>query len=112
MRMNLTGRVAVITGAGRGLGKAIAFAFELSGANVTLFSLLEDELKDIAADLEKLGGEYLLHTGDVSDEYDAASVVAETFARFSRIDILVNNAGIIGPARFLEDAVPSEWKQT
>ena len=112
MRMNLTGRVAVITGAGRGLGKAIALAFELSGANVTLFSLLEDELKDIAADLEKLGGEYLLHTGDVSDEHDAASVVAETFARFSRIDILVNNAGIIGPARFLEDAVPSEWKQT
>jgi len=56
--MNLSGRVAVITGAGRGLGKAVALSFELSGANVTLFSLLEDEMKDIAADLEKLGGEY------------------------------------------------------
>ena len=110
--MNLTGRVAIVTGAGRGLGKAISIAFELSGANVTLFSLLKNELDDVSADLDKLGGEYLLHAGDTTDQQEVESVVEETMNRFGRIDILVNNAGIIGPARFLEDALPSQWKQT
>jgi fengycin family lipopeptide synthetase B len=110
--MNLTGRVAIVTGAGRGLGKAISFAFELSGANVALFSLLRNELDDVSADLDKLGGDYLLHAGDTTDEQKVESVVNETICRFGRIDILVNNAGIIGPARFLEDALPTDWKRT
>jgi NAD(P)-dependent dehydrogenase (short-subunit alcohol dehydrogenase family) len=110
--MNLTGRAAIVTGAGRGLGKAISLAFELSGANVALFSLVKDELEEVSADLDKLGGEYLLHAGDTTDEQEVASVVAETISRFGRIDILVNNAGIIGPARFLEDTLPTDWKQT
>jgi 3-oxoacyl-[acyl-carrier protein] reductase len=110
--MNLKDRVAIVTGAGRGLGKAISLAFEVSGAKVALFSLLKDELVEVSADIERLGGEYLLHAGDAMDEHEVESVVAETMLRFGRIDILVNNAGIIGPARFLEDALPAVWKQT
>lgn len=110
--MTLTGRSAIVTGAGRGLGKAISMAFELSGVNVALFSLEKDELYDVSADLERLGGEYLIHAGDATDEHEVKAVVAETMGRFGRIDILVNNAGIIGPARFLEDTLPALWKQT
>lgn len=93
---SLTGKTAIVTGAGRGLGKAMAQGLVDAGANVTLVELDADVLDQAAAEI---GGTSITAAGDVSSPEDAHRIVADTLAAFGGVDILVNNAGL-GPERF------------
>jgi len=110
--MVLKDKVAVITGAGRGLGRAIAIAMAREGAGVTIMSRSLNELHGVEAAITADGSKCLAFKGDVSREGDVGRMVTQTMTMFGRINILVNNAAVIGPARFIEDAIPEEWEKT
>jgi NAD(P)-dependent dehydrogenase (short-subunit alcohol dehydrogenase family) len=109
--MKLSGKVALVTGGGRGLGRATAIAMARAGARVAVMSRSEGELKEVASIIERLPGEALVCVGDVSREEAVQSVFEGLLERFSALDILVNSAARIGPARFLEDADPASWRE-
>lgn len=92
----LKGKTAIVTGAGRGLGKAMAQGLVDAGANVTLVELDPDVLNEAAAEI---GEGCIAAQGDVSNEQDAKRIVDATIAAFGGVHILVNNAGL-GPERF------------
>ena len=108
--MQLQGKVALITGAGRGLGRAIAERYAREGAAVAVVSRHQEELQSLARDIESQEGRCLPLAGDVSRAEDVRRIVGQTSQNLERIDILVNNAAIIGPAKFLEDR--ESWRQT
>lgn len=87
-------RVAIVTGAARGIGKAIAEKLAKNNINVVVSDILEDEAKATAAELEQYGVETLAIKTDVSNADHAAKLIKETVEKFGRLDILVNNAGI------------------
>ena len=92
----LEGQVAIVTGAGTGIGEAAARAFAREGARVALIGRREEPLHDNAATIRKDGGEALVIAGDVSRASDVERIVATTVGRFGRLDCLFNNAGIQG----------------
>jgi NAD(P)-dependent dehydrogenase (short-subunit alcohol dehydrogenase family) len=107
---DLNNKVALVTGAARGIGKAIATLFAEKKANVILVDLL-DEVKEVATSLEKLGVKTLPLIVDVSKTENIHKMVADSIKTFGKIDILVNCAGVV----FLEDAeIISEeyWDKT
>jgi NAD(P)-dependent dehydrogenase (short-subunit alcohol dehydrogenase family) len=110
--MKLKGKTAVVTGAGRGLGRAIALAISKEGASVAIMSRTLNELELTAHKIIEQGGECLVFQGDVSDPNSVASMARQTVERFSRVDVLVNNAAVIGPTRLMEEADFEAWKKT
>ena len=102
--------VAIVTGASRGLGAAVAGWLAKAGAGVTLVARSEGDLNRVAEDLLRLGGEPLVCGADVSD-YDACRrAVARTLDRFGRINSLVNNAGIVQPIATIACSDPASWR--
>ncbi len=99
---SLQGKVAIVTGGSRGLGKEIAGALAAAGARVAISARREQWLADARRELEAAGFECLAATCDVADERQASAFVEQVLARFGRIDILVNNAGISWGAPSLE----------
>jgi 3-oxoacyl-[acyl-carrier protein] reductase len=99
MEKSLQGKVALITGAGRGIGRSIALTLAQHGANVALSARSENELREVASDITKLGQEASSEVMDVSLEPDVKRVIEKTVQHFGRLDIVVNNAGlgIYGP---------------
>jgi 3-oxoacyl-[acyl-carrier protein] reductase len=87
-------RVAFVTGASRGIGKAIALHLARDGRHVVLCSRSEGPLKDLAHQIESSGGKASVHACDVADPAAMAKAIEETIAKHGRLDILVNNAGI------------------
>jgi 3-oxoacyl-[acyl-carrier protein] reductase len=103
----LAGKVALVTGAGRGFGRAIAEAFVREGARVAANYLgSRAGAEAVVAEAERLGAEAVALRGDVAREDDVKALVAATLARFGRLDVLVNNAGIMVRGPLL--AVPAE----
>ena len=92
--MKLKGKVAIITGAGAGIGEATALLFAREGASVCVNSVSESGLK-VVKKINKTGGEALWVRCDVSREDDAKNIIDETIKAFGRLDILFNNAGIV-----------------
>jgi NAD(P)-dependent dehydrogenase (short-subunit alcohol dehydrogenase family) len=86
--------VALVTGAGRGLGRAIASELSRHGARVALTARTAREIRTTARALERAGGQALAHPCDVRDPRQVAELLAATVARFRNLDILVNNAGV------------------
>ena len=92
--MELRNKTAIVTGAGRGIGKAIALALARNGANVVVTARTKSEIDAIAKEVENLGGTSLAIKADVSQEQDVQNLVSRTADVFGKVDILVNNAGI------------------
>jgi 3-oxoacyl-[acyl-carrier protein] reductase len=110
--MKLQGKVAVITGAGRGIGRAIAKMFALEGADIVInYSKSKKEAFSLADEINKDGREKLVVKADVSKADEVKKMIQKTVTKFGRIDILVNNAGIAIPAAFL-DSTEDMWDQT
>ena len=92
--MRLEGKVALISGAARGMGAVEAKLFASEGAKVVVADVLEEDGKRTEAEIVEAGGEALFVRLDVTSEEDWAAAVESTVSRFGRLDILVNNAGI------------------
>ncbi|MBA2693765.1 MAG: SDR family NAD(P)-dependent oxidoreductase [Rubrobacter sp.] len=105
----LTDKVAVITGASKGLGKALALAYAKEGAKVVVNSRSEESIRPVAEEAEKLGGEALAVAADVSTKEGAEKLVERTVERFGSLDILVNNAGVLGPRVAIAEYPEDEW---
>lgn len=90
----LAGKVAIVTGAGRGIGRSIVERLAAEGAAVVASQRSVDEGEELARDLVERGSEVVFVPADVRDERDGERLVAETIARFGRVDVLCNNAGV------------------
>ncbi|MCM3633411.1 MULTISPECIES: 3-ketoacyl-ACP reductase [Paenibacillus] len=109
MAQSLKGKVAFITGAARGIGKATAIALAKEGVNVGLVARTEDTLKQVAASLEGLGVKVAYAAADVSSQLQVEAAIAALTKQLGSADILINNAGIASFASVME-MDPEQWK--
>ncbi len=92
--MRLNNKIALITGAGSGIGKATAIRFATEGASVAVVDLSKTDAQKTVSKIENLGGKAIAISGDVSIGVDAESMVSSTVDVFNRLDILINSAGV------------------
>ncbi|WP_174733950.1 SDR family NAD(P)-dependent oxidoreductase [Mesobacillus harenae] len=105
----LEGETAIVTGAGRGIGRAIAIGLAEAGANVALLSRTESDLKETAAVIQKLGREALVIPADVTNRIEVHNAIQGVVEEWGRIGILVNNAGMNIRSKAL-DVTDEEWE--
>ncbi|PKB81113.1 MAG: hypothetical protein BZY88_07045, partial [SAR202 cluster bacterium Io17-Chloro-G9] len=110
--MTLDGQVALITGAGRGIGRAIAQIFAQEGARVAVTGRTQESRERVAAEIVAAGGEARPFELDVTRDDDVVQAVSEVLSAWGRIDILVNNAGIIQYDRPVWATTVEEWDAT
>ena len=107
--MNLDNKIAIVTGAGQGIGKAIAIRLAEAGADVAIMDLSTDAAKSVAREIESIGRRSLPIQADVSQSKDVNAAVEQVISTFDRVDILVNNAGIAGRTLPLTDLEETDW---
>jgi NAD(P)-dependent dehydrogenase (short-subunit alcohol dehydrogenase family) len=110
--MNLANQTAIVTGGGRGIGKAIALALARDGANVLVCGRHEETLKHTAAEIQKLGKQALAIVTNVSQEKEVEAMVESALSEFRGVNILVNNAGIAGPTAPITNVSKNDWDET
>ncbi|PCJ70621.1 MAG: hypothetical protein COA62_08615 [Rhodobiaceae bacterium] len=108
----LEGRVAVVTGGGTGIGKAICLQFAREGADVIVASNVEAQAEEVAAEVRALGREGVAYNIDVTDVEAVNTMATAVSERFGKTDILVTSAGVMGARAFLTDTPVEEWKKT
>ena len=94
----LSGKTAIVTGAGSGMGKAIATMYAKEGANVLLADINEERVEQARAEIEELGGSAIAMKVNVAERSEVEAMIDKAIAEFGQLDILVNNAGIMGAA--------------
>lgn len=109
--MRLADRVAIITGSGRGIGRAMALRFAAEGAPVIVTARTEPEIRGVVGEISKAGGKAAFIAADVATERGCEAIARTAHGKFGGVHILVNNAGIYGPVKPLEEITPSEWDE-
>ena len=104
-------RSAIVTGAGSGIGRAVALAMQADGYDVALAGRRAEELDRTAAQAAKGGGRMLALPTDVTDDEQVARLFARTVDAFGRLDILFNNAGRGAPQIPMEELTPAQWRE-
>lgn len=105
----MQGRIAIVTGAGSGIGRAVALELAAGGWRVALAGRRRAPLDEVAA---RIGANALVHPADVTDPGAVAGLFAATAARWGRVDLLFNNAGIFPPSVPIEDLAVEDWRAT
>lgn len=108
---NLQGKVALVTGAQRGMGKSHALSLAAQGAKVAVTDINRESCETVAQEIRAKGGEALALKLDVTDVSEIDAAMSETVKKFGRLDILVNNAGIFSPKVAME-ITEEEWDKT
>ena len=109
--MDLTGKVAIVTGAKRGMGRTHALALSKAGAKVLLADISKEDCEKVAEEIEKAGGESLAVKCDVTNKKEVEEMVRTAVEKWGKLDILVNNAGIAQFFPFLE-ITEEDWSTT
>jgi NAD(P)-dependent dehydrogenase (short-subunit alcohol dehydrogenase family) len=109
--VRLSGKTAIVTGARRGIGRAIALALVREGANVVVSDISQEDCQKVVDEIEAMGRQALALKCDVSSSGDVDDMVKRTLAEFGRVDILVNNAGIMNFKPLLE-LTDEDWDRT
>jgi NAD(P)-dependent dehydrogenase (short-subunit alcohol dehydrogenase family) len=111
MMAELEGKIALVTGASQGLGRALALAYAREGAKLVINARGEGSIRPVAEEVEALGAEVLAIPADVADSESVGRLVSQAAERFGGIDVLVNNAGILGPRVKIEEFPEDEWRK-
>ena len=107
---SIAGKNALVTGAGKGIGRAVAIALAHEGVHVALLARTETQLREVAAEIEALGVKAVVLAADIADRAAVEAAVAQATEALGTIDILINNAGI-GTFAKLVDMDPAEWER-
>ncbi|HEV7370108.1 SDR family oxidoreductase [Arenibaculum sp.] len=108
----LAGKVAIVTGAGRGIGLETAVALAGAGMRVVAAVRSADRAGDLADRLAAAGADHVVAACDVADHAQVDAMVADARGRFGRIDVLVNNAGVVEPIGMIADTDPGQWRHS
>ena len=109
--MKLKDQVSIVTGSGRGIGRAIALALAKEGSQVVVIARTESEIESVAQEINSLGGKAIAIKADVTNESEVKSMVQTVIDKFGRIDILINNAGYAKHA-YIQDISNDLWDTT
>lgn len=112
MAGRLDGRIALITGASRGIGRAVALKFAEEGAHIVALARTQGGLEDLDDDIQALGGQATLVPIDITEGAELDKVGAAIFERWGKLDIVVGNAGRLGPLGPIHHTSPEEWDKT
>src|SRR5690349_11706725 len=112
MEHALHGKVALVTGAGKGIGRAIALGYARQGAAVCCAGRTRADLESLAAEIRGEGGRAIAVAVDVSDEDAVALIVQACTEAFGRLDVLVINAGVTAEGVSVEESEPRQWRRT
>ncbi|MBI2211165.1 MAG: SDR family NAD(P)-dependent oxidoreductase, partial [Deltaproteobacteria bacterium] len=110
--MKLKDKATLISGGGRGIGKAVALAYGREGARLAICARTKAEIEEAAKEISALGAECLAVVCDVSLEESVAKMVQEVQGKFGRIDVLINNAGVMTRPTPLVELVVKKWDYT
>ena len=110
--MLFAGKVALVTGAGTGIGRATALALGRHGASVGVLSRTPEEVEGVAREIRALGGEALALAADIADEGSMRAAVERLVETFGGLSVVVANAGVNGVWAPIDDLAPAEWDET
>jgi NAD(P)-dependent dehydrogenase (short-subunit alcohol dehydrogenase family) len=110
--MRLEGRVSVVTGGGRGIGRAICLALAREGSDLVVASDVKSEVEKVAAEVAGLGRDALPYELDVTKPHQVEALAEATTDRFRKLDVLVNNAGVVGKRAFISQSDDDVWRRT
>ena len=111
MSSMLEGKVAMVTGASQGLGRALALAYAREGAMLIINSRNYESIRDVVEEIHSLGVEVLGIGADVTSSSDVGDLIDVAVEHYDRIDVLVNNAGLLGPRVAIEEYPEDEWRR-